>query len=424
MTDDVTAGVLTLIPRLGAATDRCRSCSSAACSRRRRAADRRLVPGRAPLGGVGHRGRRRRRRRRGAGASARRRQRAIEAAMPDAVELLVLCIHAGCSPTQAVVAVAARAPPPLGPCSPTSSSACTAGARSPPPSGPRRPLPARRTGGRRSDRRRRSRRHRAGAGARPIGRRCPCGPASSRRGRRPAPAGPPDLPARGMHAACVRAPRHRAGRARRPLDAAGERPMSVLHPVDERNLPCTLLCSSLACASTRHPVLHVPRRRLARAVGLARGRGDDGQATTEYALVLLAAALVALLVVGWATAGGGRGEGRPAVRPGHRLGDRQGVTGGRGRRAAGDGRRSPDVRRRELPATTAARPRSSWHSRCRWWSCSCSGCSRWRSSAATSWPSSWRRGRPPGPPPSRPILWRPPGWLPSGSRRCGPCRSP
>ena len=32
---------------------------------------------------------------------------------------------------------------------------------------------------------------------------------------------------------------------------------------------------------------------------------DLGQATTEYALVLLAAALVALLVVGWATAGGG-----------------------------------------------------------------------------------------------------------------------
>ncbi len=34
-------------------------------------------------------------------------------------------------------------------------------------------------------------------------------------------------------------------------------------------------------------------------------RGDRGQATTEYALVLLAAALVALLVVAWATAGGG-----------------------------------------------------------------------------------------------------------------------
>lgn len=35
------------------------------------------------------------------------------------------------------------------------------------------------------------------------------------------------------------------------------------------------------------------------------GRRDRGQATTEYALVLLAAALVGLLVVGWATAGGG-----------------------------------------------------------------------------------------------------------------------
>lgn len=39
-------------------------------------------------------------------------------------------------------------------------------------------------------------------------------------------------------------------------------------------------------------------RRLAR-------RDDRGQATTEYALVLLAAALVGLMVVAWATAGGG-----------------------------------------------------------------------------------------------------------------------
>ena len=37
----------------------------------------------------------------------------------------------------------------------------------------------------------------------------------------------------------------------------------------------------------------------------SRWRDDTGQATTEYALVLLAAALVALLVVAWATAGGG-----------------------------------------------------------------------------------------------------------------------
>lgn len=34
-------------------------------------------------------------------------------------------------------------------------------------------------------------------------------------------------------------------------------------------------------------------------------RDERGQATTEYALVLLAAALVGVLVIGWATAGGG-----------------------------------------------------------------------------------------------------------------------
>jgi len=34
-------------------------------------------------------------------------------------------------------------------------------------------------------------------------------------------------------------------------------------------------------------------------------RNDRGQATTEYALVLLAAALVGLLVIAWATTGGG-----------------------------------------------------------------------------------------------------------------------
>lgn len=34
-------------------------------------------------------------------------------------------------------------------------------------------------------------------------------------------------------------------------------------------------------------------------------RSQWGQATTEYALVLLAAALVGVLVIGWATSGGG-----------------------------------------------------------------------------------------------------------------------
>ena len=35
---------------------------------------------------------------------------------------------------------------------------------------------------------------------------------------------------------------------------------------------------------------------------------DRGQATTEYALVMLGAAVVALVVVGWATSGGGAGK--------------------------------------------------------------------------------------------------------------------
>jgi hypothetical protein len=35
---------------------------------------------------------------------------------------------------------------------------------------------------------------------------------------------------------------------------------------------------------------------------------DRGQATTEYALVMLGAAVIALLVVAWATAGGGAGK--------------------------------------------------------------------------------------------------------------------
>ncbi len=35
---------------------------------------------------------------------------------------------------------------------------------------------------------------------------------------------------------------------------------------------------------------------------------DRGQATTEYALVMLGAAAVALLIITWATAGGGAGR--------------------------------------------------------------------------------------------------------------------
>ena len=46
------------------------------------------------------------------------------------------------------------------------------------------------------------------------------------------------------------------------------------------------------------------RPRARRAIRADRRR-DLGQATTEYALIMLAAALVGVLVIGWATAGGG-----------------------------------------------------------------------------------------------------------------------
>ncbi len=39
-----------------------------------------------------------------------------------------------------------------------------------------------------------------------------------------------------------------------------------------------------------------------------RGRGTSGQATTEYALILLGAAVVGLIVVAWATSGGANGR--------------------------------------------------------------------------------------------------------------------
>lgn len=64
----------------------------------------------------------------------------------------------------------------------------------------------------------------------------------------------------------------------------------------------TTALGALALAAVVRLVVHL--RALADTLG-HRLRSDRGQATTEYALVLLAAALVALLVVAWATSGGG-----------------------------------------------------------------------------------------------------------------------
>jgi len=50
------------------------------------------------------------------------------------------------------------------------------------------------------------------------------------------------------------------------------------------------------------------RERMQRWGRSAMMRRDPGQATTEYALVLVGAAVVALLVVAWATEGGGAGR--------------------------------------------------------------------------------------------------------------------
>ena len=53
------------------------------------------------------------------------------------------------------------------------------------------------------------------------------------------------------------------------------------------------------------PVIVGPARTIRRRLATVEWRSDRGQATTEYALVLLAAALIGVLVIGWATAGGG-----------------------------------------------------------------------------------------------------------------------
>jgi hypothetical protein len=50
------------------------------------------------------------------------------------------------------------------------------------------------------------------------------------------------------------------------------------------------------------------RKLSARAHAWCLTRDDGGQATTEYALVMLGAAVIALLVLGWATSGGGAGK--------------------------------------------------------------------------------------------------------------------
>lgn len=64
-------------------------------------------------------------------------------------------------------------------------------------------------------------------------------------------------------------------------------------------LRCHLWLCTFGASQIRHLLAPRERPRTAR---------DLGQATAEYALVMLGAAVVALLVVTWATAGGGAGK--------------------------------------------------------------------------------------------------------------------
>ena len=84
----------------------------------------------------------------------------------------------------------------------------------------------------------------------------------------------------------------------------------------------------LMLAITVHRASHTFGQRLADAVvHVVDNRHDDrGQATTEYALVLLAAALVAPARRGLGDRRRRGGPGQSPVQPGHRLGDRQGMT--------------------------------------------------------------------------------------------------
>ena len=66
--------------------------------------------------------------------------------------------------------------------------------------------------------------------------------------------------------------------------------------------------ATTALTDLDHPTVHTTDPEDRATVERAERRRDLGQATTEYALVMLGAAAVALLVVTWATAGGGAGR--------------------------------------------------------------------------------------------------------------------
>lgn len=89
----------------------------------------------------------------------------------------------------------------------------------------------------------------------------------------------------------------------RPVGHVVRRCVDTLHAVGWWLIAIGLTMTSRIAAPASVPAhRHRPTRSFHRC------RGSHGQATTEYALILLAAALVGLLVVAWATAGGAAGR--------------------------------------------------------------------------------------------------------------------
>ena len=226
----------------------------------------------------------RRRRRR------RRHQALLDGLVPELIELVLVGVHAGLTAPQAMLRLSPIAPLPLRPALEALDHDCAAAIAS-------------RTRSRRCPSRR----------VPPTARWC---------SRSRSPNAPATPIASVLDRLADEARRHR----RRLADAsARELPVRLAVPLVSCTLPAFVLLtiapvlagalSSLRRlpAVMRDPRLHRPqeaamRSNINRAHIWLTTRDDAGQATTEYALVLLGAALIALLLVGWATAGGGAGK--------------------------------------------------------------------------------------------------------------------
>lgn len=74
-------------------------------------------------------------------------------------------------------------------------------------------------------------------------------------------------------------------------------------------MPALLLRTQVRCMNAARRALDpAPRADIEPRSSVTPAVRDRGQATTEYALVMLGAAAIAVLIIAWATAGGGAGK--------------------------------------------------------------------------------------------------------------------